>query len=84
MMAGNVKIAGELVRLAKSLTSGSETARDSLHTSKGSMSHLYSDLLKIRDELRKEGFDREADGIFLDAKRAFDDLKKVLIRAEEM
>jgi len=75
---------GEVVKLAKELTAGSETARDALHSLGSSMKHLYSDLLKVREELREQGFDREADGIFLDAKRAFDDLKRVLLRAENL
>ena len=84
------KIAQELVKLAKELTAGvsknagSETARDALHTPKGSVHQLYSDLVKVREELREQGFDRQADIIFLDAKRAFDDLKRVLLRAENL
>lgn len=79
-----IKIAKELVKMAKELTAGSDTAGRLLYTRNSSIGMLMSDIDKVREELREQGFDKEADKIWLDAVRSLKDLKKVLKEAHNL
>lgn len=70
------------VEFVKSRAS-SETARQSLYTSKGSMKHIENDVMSIRDELRAMGYEREADAFFMKAHDALSDLRKLFTKAEK-
>jgi len=78
----NDEIAKELVEIARELTAGSETARDALYSHKSSLKQLGRDVMTIRNELREQGLDKEADLFFLKAHDALGELNKLFTKAE--
>ena len=57
---------------------GSEKARDALFTPKGFTKSVKSEIVAIREEMRSNGLDREADSFYSDAMDGFNKLVKAL------